>query len=1046
MLRGMFPNVCSLLQYLETIGANQSVMLDAVPWSPLNPGDPPKYHHFLKTTMVARSLESKEPLPPSQGEVIFSQSEIVNSAIEKILKGCDGAANVLTFGYRKLSGKGGNRVTGTHGIENFFPNTIVNYVKAPVWEMLLGRIGVRAMTDLLLNTTMFMTLQDGCYVQISGVPVTDGPLSAALSSPLTMMTKSRKRHAVDDLSLRNKAGKRVNASAEEMGTGQRDVKAPGLVMDNVCLLNHSTRSKPVQRKLQSNRIAAICFAHRRIFYTRPVRGSRNSFIFGLPKTHVLNRYRLALKEKTRLMLCYIFPRQFDLENVFTYAGEHPYQCPPEFHDRERDLEAITKRKLPWRLKRAEHLVNMLITLHQTCNFRALLDFYCPSPVSLENDSSASLDMLRAHTSFYQVTAFLRAVIHVIIPFEFFGTEQNREIVVKGIFSVIARFRGNGIITSSAIGKFVRLRRYENMSLQSVITHFKINDCSWVVPPKYKEHQPTHIPLSDMEKRKELILEFLYWMVDSFVIPLLKTTFYATESAPYRNKVFYFRHDVWSQLTGSISNTLSCTVFRPIDQNNSMHAPQLLRSLGYSYIRLLPKDKGVRMITNLRRRFPKKASGSLRSNRLLNNNPPPNDASKQRSLGFSINTILQNAFQILTYEKTRNPALLGGSVLGLNEIYGRLKAFQHRLMGSNGFPRMYFCKVDVASCFDTIDQTLLLSIIRDVFQDDEYVIQKYSFVYPSAGRLKRTFLRRARPSGEFPQFVQLAKKLAEGLRNTIFVDQMGKKLYKQVIGIPQGSVLSTLLCSFFYAHMEQTKLSDLNMDSSLLLRYVDDFLFITTVKEEALKFLRIMHQGHPSHGCFINPKKTLANFEVSGQADGMFAGQVLNASAAFPWCGLLIDTRTLNVKADYSRFDGTCTFYALPVQIAVESTQPPPSPFIDISDTLTVETALRPGSALRHKLFQFLKPKCHAIFLDTNMNSTATVLLNIHQNLHLCAMKFYAYVKSMNLSASMHRIAFLYEVIKETIRFTYMLIRSRANSSTAVANQCRCSITATQIDW
>jgi hypothetical protein len=32
-------------------------------------------------------------------------------------------------------------------------------------------------------------------------------------------------------------------------------------------------------------------------------------------------------------------------------------------------------------------------------------------------------------------------------------------------------------------------------------------------------------------------------------------------------------------------------------------------------------------------------------------------------------------------------------------------------------------------------------------------------------------------------------------------QIGDKFYRQIVGIPQGSVLSTILCSFFYGDME-----------------------------------------------------------------------------------------------------------------------------------------------------------------------------------------------------------------------------------------------------
>ena len=36
-------------------------------------------------------------------------------------------------------------------------------------------------------------------------------------------------------------------------------------------------------------------------------------------------------------------------------------------------------------------------------------------------------------------------------------------------------------------------------------------------------------------------------------------------------------------------------------------------------------------------------------------------------------------------------------------------------------------------------------------------------------------------------------------------QIGNDYYRQVVGIPQGSILSTLLCSFFYGDLERSQL-------------------------------------------------------------------------------------------------------------------------------------------------------------------------------------------------------------------------------------------------
>lgn len=106
---------------------------------------------------------------------------------------------------------------------------------------------------------------------------------------------------------------------------------------------------------------------------------------------------------------------------------------------------------------------------------------------------------------------------------------------------------------------------------------------------------------------------------SAVIDGKKTTFYVTESSAFRNKVIYFRHDDWSALCAPLVEKLSTDTFQRIEQVrlpqmkartmlNQMQceAHEILRQrrLGFSFVRLLPKETGVRPIVNLRRRVDK----------------------------------------------------------------------------------------------------------------------------------------------------------------------------------------------------------------------------------------------------------------------------------------------------------------------------------------------------------------------------------------------------------------------------------------------------------
>lgn len=62
--------------------------------------------------------------------------------------------------------------------------------------------------------------------------------------------------------------------------------------------------------------------------------------------------------------------------------------------------------------------------------------------------------------------------------------------------------------------------------------------------------------------------------------------------------------------------------------------------------------------------------------------------------------------------------------------------------------------------------------------------------------------------------------------------------------------------------------------------------------------RTLVRGVPEYGCLANLPKTVVNFPV-GDGAGTAPLQ-LPAHCLFPWCGLLLDTHTLEVACDYAR--------------------------------------------------------------------------------------------------------------------------------------------------
>lgn len=145
--------------------------------------------------------------------------------------------------------------------------------------------------------------------------------------------------------------------------------------------------------------------------------------------------------------------------------------------------------------------------------------------------------------------------------------------------------------------------------------------------------------------------------------IFQTSFYVTESAAFRQQVLYFRQDDWATLCRPLVEQLTKGTFEKLDAVRSTQTSVYLyinvsiqddartilcqRKLGFSFVRLLPKETGVRPIVNLRRKFSQRQVCSvlcvLIELRLTCNQSDGSPA-------LSINQVLQAAFQILTYEK------------------------------------------------------------------------------------------------------------------------------------------------------------------------------------------------------------------------------------------------------------------------------------------------------------------------------------------------------------------------------------------------------------
>jgi len=609
----------------------------------------------------------------------------------------------------------------------------------------------------------------------------------------------------------------------------------------------------------------------------------------------------------------VFPRASGLHNVFTSKNDwkdsaHAYK---DYTIRDRELNRAeirwkekkardseeacsTEQPLPKRLRHGvEALIHRMRRRHAKCSYGSLFAHYCPKPAATAVNGSI------AHASpSAQVSAFCRAAVFKVFPPESWGQGDLRRHNVK--------------ILSQMIDRFVHFRRHETMSLHDVLQDIKIASIAWLAPSTISVGAAAS--KTDMMKRSQLMAELLYYVFDSFLIPLIRGFFYVTESSVQRNQLLYFRHDVWKAISEPALTTLTETMLEKCSASQ-VRRGLARRKLDIGRVRMLPKEQGTRPILNLKRRVQKLKHGQV-------------------VLERSTNSILAPVFSILNYERTKHPEALSSALLSVEDMYPRLQAFRRELQQDvlKGHP-LYFAKVDVKACFDTIPQKRLMELARTIIGAEAYQIAKYNQAKLIGNHSAKTpgfgtkpswkYLTKATSAGEgFDYTREIEADSNEGRDRTVYVDgvvrhteyrrnilslleehiednliKIGSGYYRQKQGIPQGSVVSSLLCSYFYAVLEREQLDFIRPGESIVLRLIDDFLVISTRREIAEKFMHTMHGGLPNFGVQVKADKSRTNFDLI--IDNKTIPR-LSAECDFPYCGNTINTVTLDLSKDRER--------------------------------------------------------------------------------------------------------------------------------------------------
>jgi telomerase reverse transcriptase len=680
--------------------------------------------------------------------------------------------------------------------------------------------------------------------------------------------------------------------------------------------------------------------------------------------------------------------------------------------------------------------------HSKCDYHRLVERYCPLPPAVHGtknsfqqmSSNGRLSQLaHAYTSKDRIVMFLRKVLEQVFPVYFWGSVVNFDVFMR------------------SVKNFVELRRKERLTNKCLMHGIRITKMEWLMKTGISANGcDTH--RSSHEALIKLSLTCFRWVFQGYIIPLLRSVFYVTETEFSGQELQYYRKPVWSLFRSlSVKKLVTGKHFKTLSFKETRSRLRNHKQMGLSRLRLLPKMTGVRPISQLSRkqslRFlfetPSTNTGNKATTK-LNSQFPTESVEAGISFRLPTNIILKKVLDVLRFECSRLCNPFGVGMDSLEMFYPQYRHYITKLRQKYGANMsLYAASVDIEKCYDRINQTNLLDQLNNLISSCAYFIQhvRSDRFYAdgktqnstdlSAKRRKINFTRVVAPMDTYQPLhegcrggfkntfnaifdlskctmteqTEIMELLKEHLSNQMVVvsGRFRPKVLLQCTGISQGSVLSTTLCNLYYGQVEKS-----------IFRIKSEVTMVDTTNAQVLeknedKDDEEMMSRFVDDFLFLSPcKESVGKFLARSYRGEPHLGAEVNrakslASADIPF--FLRDTtgRIRQLSAPiYCRKNrlrhNVFPWCGLLFDLRTGEVSMDYARFRGgrLRDSLTVESNGDEGQRLNGRMKSFVLPRCLPILFDVNINSPTTVAVNFHEMMLLSAAKTVEYLRSYSV--------------------------------------------------
>lgn len=378
------------------------------------------------------------------------------------------------------------------------------------------------------------------------------------------------------------------------------------------------------------------------------------------------------------------------------------------------------------------------------------------------------------------------------------------------------------------------------------------------------------------------------MLHNIVMSIVCSFFYATESSKFKNMIVYYDKNIWNHLNDLALNDLNKRGFlQLVASSNLEHAKNATKKAVHPKLRFIPGTKSMRPI------YPVKNAG-LGKFQLKKLRQLLKHMTKMYDHGL-VNFKCNSAF-IDAWSK-------------YNKTHSHVK-------------NLFLIKLDVIDAYGSIIHDVLMNIIEKAADQMPKTcsIGVYSLLTNTGKCKNRKYYVMLDESGamtepicnnkalyqevEIPIELNVAKavQLIKAYVKEQRVSAGKKRTFLVTKGIAQGGAMSIDLCDLYYCALYYMYWRPILGPDDLMVRCVDDFLFISSDKTSATKFLDISSKGVPEFNCYINQSKTLHNVTTKPTA------------IRVPFCGITVCSLTRQILVSSAQICSYPPRYSLKLNI------------------------------------------------------------------------------------------------------------------------------------